>query len=54
MTELDELGKDLKSYLDLEMVYLAYRNNTSALRVYMERQWNFVASIASTFNHMRL
>lgn len=45
---------DLNNDLDLETVYSAYQNNTSALRVHMERQWNFVASMASTFNHMRL
>ncbi|SCY55017.1 NAD(P)/FAD-dependent oxidoreductase [Alkaliphilus peptidifermentans] len=45
---------DLNNDLDLETVYSAYQNNTSALRVYMERQWNFVASMASTFDYMRL
>lgn len=44
---------DLNNDLDLETVYSAYQNNTSALKVYMERQWNFVASMASTFAHMR-
>ena len=45
---------DLNNDLDLETVYSAYRNNTSALKVHMERQWNLVASMASTFDHMRL
>jgi flavin-dependent dehydrogenase len=39
---------------DLEIVYSAYKQNTSALRAYMLRQWHFVASMASTFGHMRL
>lgn len=45
---------DLNSDLDLETVYTVYQNNTSALRTYMERQWNVVANLSSTFDHMKL
>lgn len=38
----------------LEAVYAAYRQNTKALKNYMERQWNFTASMASTFQEMKL
>lgn len=41
------------SDLDFETVYSAYKDNTSALKVYMARQWNFVASMAGTFDYMR-
>jgi flavin-dependent dehydrogenase len=39
---------------DLETVRSAYKQNTSALKAYMLRQWNFVASMAGTFGYMRL
>lgn len=39
--------------LDLETIHSAYKDNTSALKVYMERQWNFVAGMASTFGYMK-
>jgi flavin-dependent dehydrogenase len=39
---------------DLDEVYSAYQYNTATLRNYMVRQWNFVTSMASTFDHMRL
>ncbi len=45
---------DLNSYLDLETVYRVYQSNTTALRTYMERQWNLVANMSSKFDHMRL
>lgn len=45
---------DLNSDLDLETVYTVYQNNTSSLRTYMERQWNVVANLSSTFDHMKL
>jgi flavin-dependent dehydrogenase len=45
---------DLNCCLDMEAVYSAYKNNTAALRGYMQRQWNFVAGMAGTFSHMRL
>lgn len=45
---------DWSNDLDLETVYSTYKQNTSALRAYMLRQWNFVASMASTFDYMRL
>ncbi len=44
---------DLSGDLDLETVYSAYQDNTCALRDYMKRQWNFVAGMAGTFDHMR-
>ncbi|ATW23527.1 NAD(P)/FAD-dependent oxidoreductase [Candidatus Formimonas warabiya] len=39
---------------DLEKIYSAYRSNTASLKSYMERQWNFVASMASTFEQFKL
>jgi geranylgeranyl reductase family protein len=39
---------------DLDEVYSAYQCNTTTLKNYMVRQWNFVASRASTFDQMRL
>jgi len=39
---------------DLDEVYSAYQCNTDALHNYMERQWNFVAGMAGTFDHMRV
>ncbi len=44
---------DLNCGLDMETVYSAYKNNTAALRIYMQRQWDFVAGMASTFGYMR-
>jgi flavin-dependent dehydrogenase len=38
---------------DLESVYRAYQNSTSALKKYMEGQWNLVANISGTFEHMK-
>jgi flavin-dependent dehydrogenase len=40
---------DLNGGLYMETVYSAYQNNTAALRVYMRRQWHFVAGMAGTF-----
>jgi geranylgeranyl reductase family protein len=45
---------DLSGNLDLTELYTFYRNNTFALKNYMERQWNFVADISETFGHMKL
>jgi len=45
---------NLNCGFDMETVYSAYRNNTAALKKYMQRQWNFVANVAGTFGHMRL
>lgn len=42
------------SNFNLNDVYSAYRYNTAELKNYMVRQWNFVASMASTFKHMRI
>ena len=42
------------SDLDFETVHSAYKDNTSATRAYMTRQWNLVACMASTFDHMRV
>ena len=39
---------------DLGEVYSAYQFNTDALKNYMERQWDFVAGMAGTFNYMRV
>ena len=35
-------------------VLAAYRQNTKALHCYMQRQWNFTSSLASTFEEMKL
>lgn len=45
---------NLSSKLDLKTLYSFYQDNTSALRVYMQRQWSFVAGMASTFDYMKL
>lgn len=45
---------DLSSKIDLKILYSFYQDNTSALRVYMQRQWSFVAGMASTFDYMKL
>lgn len=45
---------ELNCELDMETVYSAYQNNTSVLKDYMRRQWNFVANMASTFDYMKL
>lgn len=45
---------DLNSNIDLAELYTFYQNNTFALKNYMERQWNFVANMSRTFNHMKL
>lgn len=45
---------DLNGRLDMATVYSAYQENTCALRNYLLRQWNFVANMSSTFDHMRL
>ncbi|UNC93203.1 NAD(P)/FAD-dependent oxidoreductase [Candidatus Contubernalis alkaliaceticus] len=45
---------DLNSHIDLVELYTFYQNNTFALKNYMKRQWNFVAHMSGTFNHMKL
>ena len=45
---------DLNSDMDLAELYTFYQNNTLALKNYMERQWNFVANISTTFDYMKL
>lgn len=45
---------DLSSKIDSKILYSFYQDNTSALRVYMQRQWSFVAGMASTFDYMKL
>ena len=37
---------------DMQSIYQTYENNTSELRHYMKRQWNYVASLSSKFRHM--
>lgn len=39
---------------ELDVIYENYKENTSKLKIYMERQWNFVAGIASTFDYMKI
>nr|WP_314466378.1 NAD(P)/FAD-dependent oxidoreductase [uncultured Clostridium sp.] len=50
---IEECGLN-NSDFNLDKVYSAYRSNTAALKNYMVRQWNFVAGMASTFEHMRI
>ena len=45
---------DFGNNFDMQSVYLEYKNNTRALRHYMERQWNFLASISGKFSHMKV
>lgn len=37
-----------------DMILSNYKENTKALKTYMERQWNFVANMAETFKEMKL
>jgi flavin-dependent dehydrogenase len=39
---------------DTDRIYADYRQSTEGLRVYMKRQWNFVAGMADTFAEMKL
>ncbi len=39
---------------DPDRVHSAYADNTSELRKYMLRQWNLVADMAGTFEHMKI
>ncbi len=39
---------------DLESIYTSYRQGTSNLKTYMERQWSFVAGMSDTFMEMKL
>lgn len=43
-----------ENFENLDMVYVAYKENTVPLKTYMERQWSFVGGIASPFEHMKL
>lgn len=45
---------DLDSDWSMETLSKLYQNNTSALKNYMERQWNFVANMSGTFGCMKL
>jgi flavin-dependent dehydrogenase len=38
---------------DIQTVHSAYKHNTEVLRNYMIRQWQFVASMSSTFEYMK-
>lgn len=46
-------GIDLNSDFNLVKLHTIYQNNTYALKIYMERQWNFVAGMANTFAFMK-
>lgn len=39
---------------DIDGVYAKYQFLTAALKVYIQRQWDFVARMSSTFSHMKL
>lgn len=39
---------------DLDKIYTAYQAAAAPLKTYMERQWGFVAGIATSFGHMKL
>ena len=44
---------DLHGSFDIQIIYDEYKNNSSSLKVYMERQWNFVGNMSKTFSHMK-
>ena len=48
--------RDVKSFdsADIPRIYEAYKSNTKMIKFYMERQWNFVASMSDRFEHMAL
>lgn len=43
-----------ESGVDMERVYVAYREKTDELKSYMERQWSLAGSMAGAFGGMRL
>ena len=45
---------DLDSDWNLETLYKLYQKSTATLKNYMERQWNFVATMSSKFSYMKL
>lgn len=44
----------LRHFDDLEAIYADYQENTASLHRYMKRQWSFVASMAETFQEMKM
>jgi len=40
---------DLYSDFNVQVVYEAYQDNTTAMKTYMERQWRFVANLSAKF-----
>lgn len=44
----------MQHFDDLEAVYADYKESTAALHSYMKRQWSFVASMADTFQEMKM
>lgn len=41
-------------YDNPDLIYFAYKYNTSKLHNYMKRQWNFIAEMSNTFKEMKL
>ena len=44
---------DAGNSFDVQALHSMYRERTSALKAYMERQWRFVAQLSAKFEHMR-
>lgn len=42
-----------KNFYNIDNIYDDYRQNTATLKNYMQRQWDFVASITDTFSDMK-
>lgn len=42
------------SDFNLELILEQYIKNAESLQLYMQRQWNFVGNMSSTFEHMKL
>lgn len=43
----------MQHFQDLALVYASYKTSTDTLYNYMKRQWDFVASMAATFEEMK-
>jgi flavin-dependent dehydrogenase len=43
----------LNGKLNLQTIYVAYRDNTTELKNYMIRQWRLVAGLSPRFSHMK-
>jgi flavin-dependent dehydrogenase len=43
----------LNAQLDLQTIHIAYRDNTTELKNYMERQWHLIADLSVKFSQMK-